>query len=129
MLSAVVTAVVLVSLSAFLILTHVQKWALLRSAGLSAQRLDFGRRQYRRRLIASFLIGLAGLACLFSPWMLDPMRGEFWWYWIGMLSLVGLLVTFAMLDFWDTCRYFRAIHCALLTKRDEGLPVSRSEDQ
>ena len=123
MFMVVAFAFVLVMLSAFLVFTHIAKWNDLRDADLNPERIDFGRRQFRRRLFASALIGVAGLAVLASPWMIDPHRSEFWWYWSGLLMIVAVLGLVACIDAWDTYRYFRTVQRILATQRQEALTV------
>lgn len=129
MISAVAFAFVLVMLSAFLVFTHVSKWNDLRVADLKPERIEFGRRQFRRRLFGSLLIGLAGLACLASPWMIDPRQSEFWWYWSGLLVIVALLGALAIVDAWDTYRYFRSVQRLLSTQRHEAIAVAMRDDK
>ncbi|MDG2380508.1 MAG: hypothetical protein P8N76_02435 [Pirellulaceae bacterium] len=128
MYAGLIIALVLVSLSAFLIFTHSRKWGQVKSADLDPRRISFGRRQFRRRMFTSFLIGLAGICFLGSPWMLDPTRSSFWWYWLGMLSVVALLMVFALLDFWDSYRYLRLVENTLLAKRAAVVVGQSSKD-
>ena len=128
MYPGLVIALILVSLSAFLVFSHYRKWNLVKSADLDPRRISFGRRQFRRRMFTSVLIGLAGISFLGSPWMLDPAKTAFWWYWLGMLSVVALLMVFAMFDFWDSYRYFRLVESTLLAKRGEVVVGRPTED-
>jgi len=66
---------------------------------------NFAWRRFRRRMQASIMIGLTGLAILFSGWLPpDPMVHTV--YWISVLLWVGWIVLLAMADILATRRYF-----------------------
>jgi len=128
MTPVVLTASGLVFLALFLIYSDAKKWRALCRADLDPSRMSFGRRQFRRRVFTSSLIGLAGFALLASPWMLEPRQNQFWWYWSGLLMIVTLLGVMACVDAWDSFRYFRTVQHQLLLKRQESLRVLRDRD-
>jgi len=128
MTSVVLTASGLVLLSLFLIYSDFKKWRALCRADVDPTRISFGRRQMRRRIFSSSLIGIVGIALLGSPWMLEPRQNQFWWYWAGMLMMVMLLGVMACLDVLDSVRYFRNVQHQLLLKRQESLGGLRDGD-
>ena len=100
----------LLAVSALLIWTHIRAWKTIGAAEPSSRERQFGFDQFRRRVAASSMIGLMGIALLASPRMVDPAHASFWLYWTGILLGVIVIGLLAMLDLILTRLYYRRLH-------------------
>ena len=109
--SSILFCLSLIATSLLLICSHIREWNRTRlTPDQDAMDLDFGLKQFRRRIAASGMIGIIGLALLNSARMQDPTRLSFWMYWGGLifaLLAIGLLVT---IDVVMTRAQFRRLH-------------------
>lgn len=91
---------VLCALSAILLALHIKKWRGLGQDSEDAELDAFHRRQLRRRIQASAMIGLLGIAIaggMIIPWQRWPLAFAFYWLvvivctlWIAVLALADL---------------------------------------
>ena len=93
-------AFALVVVSAMMIQAHLDFWeAKKQDPEVTAAELQFFRSQFRRRVVTSGLIGVAGCAVAASDYVTDPTGATFWWYW-GILGagvvVLGILATLDM---------------------------------
>lgn len=100
----------LLAISALLVWTHVRVWRAIEAAETDQRERQFGLGQFRRRITASSMIGLIGIALMSSPQMVDPTRSVFWLYWGGMLLAVMAIGGLAIIDVVSTRLYFRRLH-------------------
>ena len=63
-LSSIIAALVLCVSSAALVAWHIRAWKQLQHAEIGPRQRDFRRRQYRRRMQTSALLGVLGVAIL-----------------------------------------------------------------
>jgi hypothetical protein len=117
MSSTTVFSLCLVAVSALLIWTHVRAWKGLQAEGVGNKELQFGLDQFRRRITASSIIGLVGIALLASPRMVDPTRLAFWLYWTGLLLAVMAIGLLEMFDLVSSRVYYRRIHDSRLVEQ------------
>lgn len=92
--------VCLVVLSAALLGLHIRKWRRLDEVAEDDDQKHFHRRQLRRRLQASAMIGLLGIAIaagMAIPWQRWPLAFAFYWllvilvtFWIALLALADM---------------------------------------
>jgi hypothetical protein len=106
--SIYLVAVLLGLASAGLIAWHVRAWQRLADEELSEREWKFHRRQFRRRVQNSALIGLLGAAILVGQLILDAVHS---WrfqvaYWIGVVVLVLWIALLAIADMAATSIYF-----------------------
>lgn len=90
----------LVVLSTVLLALHVRKWRRLEEYVEDDEQQHFYRRQLRRRLQASAMIGLLGIAIaggMAIPWQHWPLAFAFYWllvilvtFWIALLALADM---------------------------------------
>ena len=100
MVPTVVFAVVLVLLAAGLVASHVRAFRAAKARGERGQNFEFARRQFRRRIQASSILGLLGVAILVGPLIESPLASVFYWEfvvllacWMGVLALADLRAT------------------------------------
>ena len=104
MLSNTLLSLFLLGVSAALILQHIRA----RKAG-SLQKTDelarqFARSQYRRRMRASTLVGIVGIAVFVGHWVSEPVLALMYW---GIILLVVMwILLLAVLDLLSSRAYF-----------------------
>lgn len=97
-------AAVLLGASAVLICSHIRAWRRFRTQPLEPWEHDYRRRQFRRRMQSSAMLGLLALAVLVGPWMTSPpltplVPLAFWGlsllvvFWVGLLAAADMLST------------------------------------
>lgn len=100
----------LLAVSTLLVWTHIREWKAIGASEPDERERRFGLDQFRRRVAASSMIGLIGVALLASPRMADPTRASFWFYWIGVLLAVMAIGLLALVDLIATRIYYRRLH-------------------
>jgi hypothetical protein len=122
---------------------HVRSWRGMQSADMAENELDFYRRQFRRRIQTSAMLGiLAVLICIgeFLPMWIDS-RTFLIVYWAATLLLVVWVALLAVADFWATKYHFGQLRDKCLIEqaklhaeirrvrsvRGNGKPPSRTE--
>jgi hypothetical protein len=107
-LSSALVSLVLCLSSAGLIVWHVRAWQRLQQAGTDALERDFRRRQYRRRMQTSIMLGLLGVAIFVGQLLMTPNTA---WhllviYWSGVVVLVLWVALLAVADMTATSFYY-----------------------
>ena len=107
-LSSILVALVLCVSSAGLIAWHVRAWKRLQHAGIDPREFDFRRRQYRRRMQTSAMLGLLGVAIFIGQVLIawPPSRMLLVIYWSGVLVLVLWMAILALADMAATSFYY-----------------------
>ena len=107
-LSSFAVAIVLVATSVALIVRHVRVWKGLKSEALDERELNFRRRQFRRRVQTSAMIGLLGVAIVVGQLLMDIVKSPRFhvYYWIGVLALLLWIVLLAVADMVATSAYY-----------------------
>ena len=80
-------------------LWHVRSWQATQREKPSAKELDFRRRQFRRRIQTTAMLGLLAVAILVGHWITGAAR---LFYWGAVLLLVAWMVLLALVDVWAT---------------------------
>ena len=92
MSSSAVFCYSLIGISVLLVWSHIREWQRIRSLpDQKAIDLNFGLKQFRRRMAASGMIGIIGLTLLYGGRMQDPNRLSFWLYWGGLLLALAAI--------------------------------------
>ncbi|MBI2480699.1 MAG: hypothetical protein HYV60_19350 [Planctomycetia bacterium] len=91
-----VFAAFLVGASLLLLWVHQRAWSIHQLAGLDDTALDFRRRQYRRRMQASAMIGIVGFLVFISLGIIDALMTAV--LWLVVLSLVVWMLLLAFAD-------------------------------
>jgi hypothetical protein len=101
-------AIVLVATSIALVLRHIRVWRRLQDEKLDEREHNFRRRQFRRRMKTSIMIGVLGVAIavgqlLFQVLQPTKLQG---FYWIGVLLLLLWIMLLAVADAVATSAYY-----------------------
>lgn len=109
LLSSILLAAVLVVAAAGLMIWHVRAWQSSLALATDAYERDYRRRQFRRRMQTSAMLGLISAALpvgvvVMHAW---PKIGAF--YWGGVLLLVGWIGLLALADMLATRHYYGRI--------------------
>ena len=104
----VAAAALMLLAAAGLMLSHVYSWRGFQAQESDAEETAFRRRQFRRRMQTSAMLGLLALAVLVGYTLTLRMPSSrftpiYWIVVMGMACWVGLL---AIIDMWATRRYF-----------------------
>ena len=93
---------------------HVYSWREARRSGIQGEEFDFRRRQFRRRMQTSAMLGLSAVAVLLGQYLREPPLLVLI-FWIGVLLLVFWVVLLALVDIWATKRHFGRLRQAYLS--------------
>jgi len=98
-----------------LIISHHRTWCRLQQEQLGAEELDYRRRQFRRRMQTSAMLGLLAVALLVGQLISGPplLVLLFWGAVMLVLGWVGLL---ALVDIWATKHHFGRVRQAFLAE-------------
>ncbi|MBW3597063.1 MAG: hypothetical protein KY475_07285 [Planctomycetes bacterium] len=99
--------VFLILLSAGLVCSHIAAERRRRTEDLEAGEREYRRRQWRRRMQASTLIGLVGVAVLGGLWVEGPPLEAL--YWLGVLLAAIWILVLAGADVVSTQSFFRGV--------------------
>jgi hypothetical protein len=106
--SSLLISLFLLSTALGLMYWHVHSWRSAQTADMEPNELDFYRRQFRRRIQTSAMLGILGviLFCgeLLALWISSQLF--FIIYWSVALLLVIWLALLALVDIWATKYYF-----------------------
>ena len=102
--STIVFAAALVLLALVLLGLHWTTWRQADHGGLSEREQDFHRRQFRRRILSSGMLGLMGLMMLGSLWI-EAAWAQFL-FWVGMLLGIGAVMLLALADWWSSRTHY-----------------------
>lgn len=98
-LASIMLGVLLVLLSAGLLVAHTRSWRRVQEEKPDARHLDFSRRQYRRRMQTSGMLGLAALGIVIGG--LIPPRAYpslFVCWWCAVVLLIAWILLLALGD-------------------------------
>ena len=107
-LSSFLVALLLIVSSAALMVWHVRTWRRLRQEESSEREQDFRRRQFRRRMQTSAMLGVLGAAILVGQLLLPVIHSRMFLviYWSGVLVLVFWIALLAIADVVATSFYY-----------------------
>ncbi len=107
-LSSIVVALVLLVSSAGLIAWHVRAWRRLQQGEIEPRERAFRRRQFRRRVQTSAMLGLLGVVILVGQALMIWVTSRMFLviYWSGVLLLVLWVVLLALADMAATVFYY-----------------------
>ena len=108
MWSNLVFAAFLLATSAGLLGWHVLSWRGVLRLERDEREIAFLRRQYRRRVQASALIGLIGMAVAGGTWVPGPLPAAL--YWTGVFLAVLWLTLLALADMASSRAHYSKLH-------------------
>ncbi len=100
-------AAFLVAASALLLWHHQRVWQAAQTDDLDERDFDFRRRQYRRRMQASAMIGIVGVAVAASLIITDDILAGI--LWIAVLALVAWMLLLALADLVCSVYHYRQL--------------------
>ena len=98
--SSTLVALILCLSAAALIFWHIRTWRALQSEPLGPRERDFRRRQYRRRMQTSAMLGVLGAAIFVGQLLMLWIHSRLFFaiYWGGVLLLVLWMALLALAD-------------------------------
>jgi hypothetical protein len=104
----VVVSLVLLLAAAGLIVSHIRSWREYVRLEANAEDFDYRRRQYRRRMQTSAMLGILGIAVP-AGYLLTLWLDSGWFavaYWTAIMGLAFWVVLLALVDIWATKHHF-----------------------
>jgi hypothetical protein len=95
----------LLVISTVLVFAHLRVWRAEQSFPEADEYREFAWRKFRRRMQASIMIGIAGVAILASAWLPDKPLVQLT-YWAAVVILVAWIALLACADLLATRHYF-----------------------
>jgi len=107
-LSSILVAVVLCVSSAGLMAWHIREWKRLQSMKIDPREREFRRRQYRRRMQTSAMLGVLGVAIFIGQLLMIWVTSRLFLvlYWSSVLVLVLWMALLALADMAATSFYY-----------------------
>jgi hypothetical protein len=105
--------------AAGLMLLHVRTWRRVRQQALQPDELDYHRRQYRRRMQASALLGLTAVAVFVGQLAVSRIEATLaaFAYWGAVLLMVGWVGLLATADVLATRQHFTRLRQSYLIEQ------------
>lgn len=104
MWGTVAFAASLVFLALGLLAWHWNTWRKADHGGLPEREQEFHRRQFRRRIQASGMLGVIGLLILGSLWIEETWAQAA--FWLGVLFALLWVILLALTDWWASRTYY-----------------------
>jgi MFS family permease len=117
--SVALVSLFLLGFAAWLMISHVRSWKAYQLQDLDAEDFDFRRRQYRRRMQTSAMLGILAVA-LFVGRVLTEWLHSGWFaavFWIAVILVVGWVGLLALVDAWATKHHFGRQHDRYMIER------------
>ncbi len=107
-LSSVLIALALCISSAALMVWHIRAWRRLQNADIEPREREFRRRQCRRRMQTSAMLGLLGVAIFVGQVLMTLVASRLFLviYWSGVLLLLLWMAILAVADMAATSFYY-----------------------
>jgi UDP-N-acetylmuramyl pentapeptide phosphotransferase/UDP-N-acetylglucosamine-1-phosphate transferase len=115
--SIALVSLCLLLFAAWFMFSHVRNWRAYQLQNLAPEDLDYRRRQYRRRMQTSAMLGLLAVA-MFAWKLLSEWLQSFWFSTVFLLAILLLLCwvgLLALVDVWATNHHFGRLRhrCAI----------------
>ncbi len=138
-------SVLLLSAALGLMYWHVLSWRRSQAADLGPGELDFYRRQFRRRIQTSAMLGILAIGLSVGELLTGRISSQLFFivYWAAILLLVAWVALLAGADIWATKYHFGQLRQKCLIEqaklqaeirrvqamRGNGKPLSKSESE
>jgi UDP-N-acetylmuramyl pentapeptide phosphotransferase/UDP-N-acetylglucosamine-1-phosphate transferase len=115
--SVVVVALLLLLSAAGMMLSHLRAWRASQEEKLDPEDFDYRRRQFRRRMQTSAMLGIVGVAILIgyilTLWLRSPAFTIV--FWIAIILVLFWTCLLAVVDVWATKHHFsrQRDHCLI----------------
>lgn len=121
-------SLLLLVFSGVLMFVHWRSWKVFQQEELSPTEMEYRRRQYCRRMLASGMIGVIGVVLFIGmtfflgresliPWIDDLVAIMI--YWIAVVMITLWMILLALVDVWATRQYLTRICEAHLLEQTE----------
>ncbi|MEN6449938.1 MAG: hypothetical protein ABFC96_05570 [Thermoguttaceae bacterium] len=112
LLTLVVVSTAMLLVASVMLWSHVRDWRIFQQAGLDAEELDYRRRQFRRRMQTSAMLGLLAIALPVGIGLTIWLRSGwfFLFFCLGMILAVCWVILLAIVDICATRRHFGRVH-------------------
>ncbi|MCE5267627.1 MAG: hypothetical protein LLG00_07060 [Planctomycetaceae bacterium] len=106
--SVIIIAALLVLVAGVMMLSHVRNWRAFQHVQLDAVELDFRRRQFRRRMKTSAMLGVLAIALPIGIGLAHRLRSGWFalFYCLAMLLAVAWIVLLALADIFATRHHY-----------------------
>lgn len=106
--SAPLVSLLLLSCALAMVYMHLRSWSAAQKDPNEAAHLEYRRRQYRRRMQTSIMLGVLALAIGIGPALkLSPLWLTI--YWTGVLAFTVWVGVLALVDIWATRHHFNRL--------------------
>ena len=106
--SVALVSLVLLLFAAWFTVSHVRTWRAFQLQNLEPEDFDYRRRQYRRRMQTSAMLGILAVAMfawkLLADWLNSPIFSTV--FLIAIMLLVCWIALLALVDVWATKHHF-----------------------
>ena len=113
--SVIFVSMLLLLAAVGLIVSHVRSWRAFQQQNLDAEEFDYRRRQFRRRMQTSALLGLLAVAMPVGHVLTVWIRSG-WFavvFWMSVMAVACWVALLAAVDIWATKHHFSRLrhHC------------------
>ncbi len=106
--SVTIVSIVLLLSSIGLLFSHVHTWRAYQEHSHDEEDYDYRRRQYRRRMQTSAMLGVMAIAmplgCFLTEWIRSGLFAAL--YWCGVMGIACWIGLLALVDIWATKHHF-----------------------
>ena len=109
--SLALMSLLLLLAAAGLMVSHVRSWRVFQRQDLDAEEFDYRRRQFRRRMQTSAMLGILAVVMFagqtLAEWLESPMSSVI--LWLVVLLGVCWIALLAVVDIWATQHHYRRL--------------------
>lgn len=115
--SVVLVTTILFLAAVGLIISHMRSWQAFQQQNLDEEEFDYRRRQFRRRMQTSAMLGLMAIAMLvgyvLTEWLNSGLFAAL--YWLAVMGVACWVALLALVDIWATKHHFDRLrhHCVV----------------
>ncbi len=119
LLTVTIVSALLLLAAGVMMLSHVRAWRAFKQEGLDAEDFDYRRRQFRRRMQTSAMLGLLAVALPAGMAITTWLRSGwvFLFYCLAMILLVCWVILLALVDAWATKHHFGRLRDKCLVEK------------
>ncbi len=117
--TVIIVSLLLLVAAGVMMLSHVRAWRAFRQQMLDAEDFDYRRRQFRRRMQTSAMLGLLAVALPVGIVLTNWLRSGWFvlFYCLAMIVVVFWVILLALVDAWATKHHFgRLRHQCMVEK-------------
>lgn len=110
--SVILVSVLLLLAAVGLMISHVRAWRAFQQQDLDPEEFDYRRRQFRRRMQTSAMLGLLGVALSVGYRLTVWLGPEIFVtvFWIAVMLVACWVALLGLVDIWATKHHFGRLH-------------------